>query len=376
MDSSKDDPITKARTEVAHLQERKRRVYLAVLAFTIAITLLSWWTGPADDPFIASVYPVFATVLAVLFLLMLRRIVELRRLEIVMVVVAAVVVLSRLAWHFHFGDAIDEHLLVLAGGHYWAVGAMIVAAFVVLGYRRGLVAGITILALATVIAISGLLVESANDVGVAGETLAYLLRVHLFLALLLALCCAGMAMQDRLQNALVRAEVLGQWANTDMLSGLANRRAGQQFLERAVAQAARHERPLAVISADIDRFKRINDTRGHAIGDAIIAETAERLSACVRDTDLVVRWGGEEFLIVAPDSDVDGARDLAERCRRAVEDTPIAGVWVTSTFGVTAHQPGDTVDRVLARVDALLYSGKHCGRNVVIAEAGDTPVSG
>lgn len=220
MDSSKDDPITKARTEVAHLQERKRRVYLAVLAFTIAITitLLSWWTGPAEDPFIASVYPVFATVLAVLFLL--------------------------------------------------------------------------------------------------------------------------------------------------------------KFLERAVAQAARHERPLAVISADIDRFKRINDTRGHAIGDAIIAETAERLSACVRDTDLVVRWGGEEFLIVAPDSDVDGARDLAERCRRAVEDTPIAGVWVTSTFGVTAHQPGDTVDRVLARVDALLYSGKHCGRNVVIAEAGDTPVSG
>ncbi|WP_019568663.1 diguanylate cyclase [Thioalkalivibrio sp. ALMg13-2] len=360
-----DEAIGSARAEAERVEARKRGVYLVVLPAGIAIFVLSWAVRTPGDVFLAYLYPLFAFVLAALFVAVWRAPQALPRLEAWMLAMVAMMILSRLAWHFHAGGPLDEHLLVLAGGHYWAVGIVILAAFVMLEHRRGFRAGVAILVVATLIAASGaagewLRGELSRDAGV------YLVRVHLFLAVLLALASVATSMRDTVKDALVRSEALEQAAQTDPLTGLANRRAAESVLQRHAASVRRYGVPVAVIGMDIDHFKAVNDTHGHAIGDAVIAGIARILQSSVREPDSVARWGGEEFLIVAPEIGREGALQLAERCREAIAREPIAGVRVTASFGVTSFGPQDSLDAVLKRADKMMYRAKEEGRNRVL----------
>ncbi|WP_018873273.1 diguanylate cyclase [Thioalkalivibrio sp. ALJ16] len=356
-----------AQFDAAQLMARKRVVYLVALAGGIAIFLLSWLIRGPDDPFLTYLYPAFAALLAVFWLGLWRYPEALARLEPWMLGLVAVIILGRLAWHFHAGGPVDDHLLVLAGGHYWAVGIVILAAFVMLEHRQGLWAGLAILVLATAIAVTGVAGEVMRD-EVSTQSLVYLLRVHLFLGVLLVLASIATSMRDTVKDALVRSEVMARAARTDALTGLANRRAAEAFLQRQAAAVERYGRPVAVISMDIDHFKAVNDTHGHARGDAVIAGVAQRLQDSVREPDLVARWCGEEFLIVAPEISAAKARHLAERCREAIARASIAGVAVTGSFGITAFRPGDSLDAVLGRADNMMYQAKQHGRDCVFHE--------
>lgn len=155
-------------------------------------------------------------------------------------------------------------------------------------------------------------------------------------------------------------------ATTDGLTGLATRHHFWQLAEHQLAAVERHARPLAAIMLDIDHFKVVNDTYGHATGDAVLREVAERLRSLTRDSDIIGRYGGEEFALVVADAD---APRFAERLRAAVAAEPVstdtASVPVTISVGVSYRRAGEDLDALFVRADGALYQSKAGGRNRV-----------
>ena len=180
----------------------------------------------------------------------------------------------------------------------------------------------------------------------------------------------------RLRRAFERLaeRVAATWrlATVDPLTCIANRQTVLTRLEEELGRAARYRRPLSVVMVDLDHFKRLNDTFGHEAGDTVLRAVADRIASNIRSTDLVGRFGGEEFLLVLPETDADAAATMAEKLRRVVAGTPVRlregnSATVTLSAGV-AGSLGDHLPRVDALVrhaDAALYSAKALGRNNV-----------
>jgi diguanylate cyclase (GGDEF)-like protein/PAS domain S-box-containing protein len=168
----------------------------------------------------------------------------------------------------------------------------------------------------------------------------------------------------------VRDDLLQQ-ATHDALTGLFNRRHVEDLLRNEVDRAQRHARPLAVAMLDADHFKIINDTYGHPTGDDVLRVISERCRKTLRANDVLGRYGGEEFVIVFPETNLDEAGAVAERLRAAVAANPIKvgdhKLDVTVSIGVAAYAPGNDVERLIERADAALYSAKQDGRNLVRA---------
>jgi diguanylate cyclase (GGDEF)-like protein/PAS domain S-box-containing protein len=166
--------------------------------------------------------------------------------------------------------------------------------------------------------------------------------------------------QKRLEAELERE------ASTDRLTGACNRLRFDTELESALARFHRYGTETALIMFDMDHFKWFNDTRGHDAGDRVLREVTERVANAIREPDTLARWGGEEFTLILPETDAEGARDLAERLRRAVGDEPVADAGhVTISLGVTRMGAGDDADSLLKRLDNALYRAKELGRNTV-----------
>lgn len=155
---------------------------------------------------------------------------------------------------------------------------------------------------------------------------------------------------------------------TDKLTGLFNRQKLDVKLEMEFLRARRSGAPLSVIILDLDHFKNVNDTWGHQVGDQVLVCTAQLLTARLRQTDCAGRWGGEEFMVICPDTDLEGARALAETLRQAItaQTFPTAG-HQTASFGVACCTVGDQVKTLVSRADQALYEAKHLGRNRVEA---------
>ncbi|BCW89034.1 Response regulator PleD [Alphaproteobacteria bacterium SO-S41] len=178
---------------------------------------------------------------------------------------------------------------------------------------------------------------------------------------------------DRLRQNL---QLSLEMAITDQLTGLYNRRYMSRHLDTQLKAALDAKKPMSFLIMDIDFFKSINDTHGHAIGDEILRAFAARLKANVRGIDLACRYGGEEFVVIMPETDVAFAYAVAERLRQNVADVPFPisssdkALTVTVSIGVTSiERPDDTADTILKRADAALYRAKRDGRNRVVSEA-------
>jgi two-component system, cell cycle response regulator len=156
----------------------------------------------------------------------------------------------------------------------------------------------------------------------------------------------------------------------DELTGLRNRRAVMHDLEMLMATARRHDRPLAVVMIDIDRFKAINDQRGHRVGDEVLREVARRLEGRLRGADVAGRLGGDELLVVLPETDAQGAQALAHSIRDAVAERPVdtadGPIAVTLSLGSAAWKD-DSVEDLLERADRALYAAKGAGRDRAVA---------
>jgi two-component system cell cycle response regulator len=177
-------------------------------------------------------------------------------------------------------------------------------------------------------------------------------------------------LQDRLQENYQKSLAL---ALTDSLTGLYNRRYFTAHLEGLMTRIGDGAQSAAVLMVDVDFFKKVNDTYGHASGDVVLREVALRLARNVRGFDLVARYGGEEFVIVMPETTLPIALMVAERLRAAVADKPIAlGVLapeipITISIGIAVTlERGDSAPTVLARADEALYEAKASGRNRAI----------
>jgi two-component system cell cycle response regulator len=179
---------------------------------------------------------------------------------------------------------------------------------------------------------------------------------------------------DRLRH---NVQLSLEMAITDQLTGLHNRRYMSRHLDNLVSQAGRNGKPLAFLILDIDYFKSVNDGHGHDIGDEVLKEFANRISANVRGIDLACRYGGEEFVVVMPDTEMSLAYSIAERLRKSIETTPVVisrapgKLNITISIGIAGSEgTSDSADALLHRADQALYSAKRAGRNrVVTAQA-------
>jgi diguanylate cyclase (GGDEF)-like protein len=156
-------------------------------------------------------------------------------------------------------------------------------------------------------------------------------------------------------------------ANTDSLTGLFNRRKGWEILEFEITRAKRYHRLLSIIQFDLDHFKGINDMHGHLAGDRILRLIAKTVLKQMRATDILIRWGGEEFIVVSLETDEAEARRVAERLRATIEACSLPNnIHLTGSFGITRLQENDTFDSLLWRVDDKVYQAKSSGRNKVV----------
>jgi len=178
---------------------------------------------------------------------------------------------------------------------------------------------------------------------------------------------------DRLRH---NVQLSLEMAITDQLTGLHNRRYMSRHLDNLLNNAKSNERPLTFVIMDIDHFKQVNDTHGHDIGDEVLKEFAGRIAANVRGIDLACRYGGEEFVVVMPDTDVNFAYTIAERLRQTVESNPVKisrapnALNVTVSIGIARMEGADdTAEALLHRADQALYRAKRSGRNRVVADA-------
>jgi diguanylate cyclase (GGDEF)-like protein len=173
--------------------------------------------------------------------------------------------------------------------------------------------------------------------------------------------------------------LVARQASTDGLTELANRREFEESLANEISRAERFGGNLALILADLDNFKQVNDRFGHQAGDEVLRSFADILRETVRDIDVAARYGGEEFAILLPQTDIGGAEALAERLREAVESRPMAEaldspVTVTSSFGVASFPEAGTGPSLFAAADEALYRAKRAGKNCVVCAEKNGPV--
>ncbi len=160
-------------------------------------------------------------------------------------------------------------------------------------------------------------------------------------------------------------------ATTDPLTGLFNRRRGREIMDKEIARVDRDLQHLALTILDIDHFKKVNDKHGHDGGDAVLVEVANRLKTSSREYDSIVRWGGEEILIICPDTSTETIVSVAERLRETIAAQPVktdeAEISISASFGTISSEsfPGANINELISRCDEALYKAKSEGRNCV-----------
>jgi two-component system, cell cycle response regulator len=178
-------------------------------------------------------------------------------------------------------------------------------------------------------------------------------------------------LEDELRRRNAELDLISR---TDALTGLYNRRHLEEYLVQLLSASRRHGHNMAALMLDIDHFKAVNDTAGHAGGDAVLREVAARVRSTVRREDIPGRWGGEEFLLLLPYLAVDGVRALGERLRQRIAEEPVEvsgrAIQVTVSLGGATAADGEDTESLVRRADAALYGAKRNGRNRVEVDGG------
>jgi len=194
-----------------------------------------------------------------------------------------------------------------------------------------------------------------------------LLRSMCYLGICLAACAIFLYGREKSQRRQFVAEKLLEFMSiTDRLTGIYNRGRFEHILGTWMKNM-RHN-PFCLLLFDIDDFKKVNDRFGHAVGDQVLIETTEIISANIRDEDIFARWGGEEFVILFGNTGLERSTELAERLRKAVEANPCAGIEkITISIGIAENQQGETITDFVNRADGKMYDAKKIGKNRVMA---------
>jgi diguanylate cyclase len=352
---------------------RKRRIYFVLLLLGAAAAAVSFLQelasggGPVLDagPTLAK-----AVLLGGLAGLSLSGRLTLVRLERLLLAVAAGIVFLTM-WLGLYGPAPSEQQVLAS--LLW-VPLLFVFCAIAFDGITSLRYGLAIFVL--VVAVT--LPHGVATMGGGGVTDGLVLPLQAYLSYLLMIVALYFFadVQQRAFTMEETARTMRQLANTDALTGLANRRQAEEQLSRELRRAERYGRAFSVLMIDLDHFKDLNDRFGHLAGDDVLIDLARRLERMVRASDTVARWGGEEFLLLAPETSGEDARRLAEMIRQHVDANALADRYrITLSLGVASYRPGDTVQSVVARADAALYLAKRGGRNQVRVEIVPSPGS-
>lgn len=251
-----------------------------------------------------------------------------------------------------YGASIDLQPLYL-----W-IPVIYVFVFTQMGHKSSLALALAILALFILISLPYLIFHFDAAFG------NFTIQLHLVSAVLIAALYFFSSYQHRFQIAQLTVDQLARLANTDELTQLANRRRMTEALESELLRFARYGHAFAIILIDIDHFKTINDRFGHSVGDTTLVRLAQRAAEVLRDVDTLGRWGGEEFVVVLPETLLDDALHKARAlCAHVAAQPLVDSHTVTISCGVTHVRTGDSADALLQRADEALYAAKHLGRN-------------
>jgi diguanylate cyclase len=346
------------------IEAAKRKVFLIGTPVGVLSLLAMWGIGLVQNNIsVANMYilPLLATVFLLLGLLYWRQVIQLRTFELILyglVLSYALIEFASIIMTITFINGSFGPIFTL-----WLPFVFILG-FLVLNTNRALLLS-ALFFLATVILGAASCVHFLLY-GLAFPDFTLLFQVYLASAFYIAVLYLVSRIKERYISEHVIANDMSKLAMTDSLTQVYNRRLLSQLLEEEVTRAERHYLPLSVLLFDLDRFKDINDSFGHNRGDEVLQEVAGQLRQAIRTSDPFGRWGGDEFLVLATNTDGKQAVELAERLREALENFQFSTVGsVTASFGVTTYQSGDSPETLIRRADMGLYKAKSGGRNRV-----------
>ncbi len=343
------------------LEAVKRKVYLAAIVLGLPAVLLLWANSSPATP---SFRPAFA--LFILFCLACawafwRQTIPIRLVERVTFAGGAGFALAQLAYALYASDDLAARTTITEVS-YLTLAVLYVAAHLVFDSRNALRVSLALYAAGIAI----VLVRIPSEIygGLSFEEVSWLLRMHAFMGAVIAIAYAWSYINDQFSQQRAETKAMHRLAHTDQLTGIANRRQLYSEIHKETEEASRYERPLAMILFDLNHFKRVNDTYGHDRGDVVLREVVRVIEPLLRKTDRLGRWGGEEFMILAPESDITQAGWLAERIRASIAEheygfTP----GVTVSLGLAQYKTGETPEALITRADEALYKAKTLGRN-------------
>lgn len=213
--------------------------------------------------------------------------------------------------------------------------------------------------------IFSLAVDNGHEPESFSTRLEYVISILVFVTI--SLIFPAMVGYKLIDNHDKLVDEIKRLSEEDYLTKLSNRRKIHQVIENEISRSKRYNSTFAVILLDIDNFKTTNDKFGHNAGDQLLVQITEIISQTIRESDTASRWGGEEFLVFCPHTNIDGAFSLAEKLRVNIEKKEFEDIgYKTASFGVTHIEHGDTVQSLIQRADEALYSAKDAGKNMVM----------
>jgi diguanylate cyclase (GGDEF)-like protein len=340
----------------------RRRAYLSGVLIGTPCVVVTWAVRRVDNLFVANVYPLLTVFLVALTYGLCSRRLSVPTAERLVFFAISSFFLTQIAFAIHGAPDLPTARTELSESSFLNIGLLFMFAYLAYETRTALRLSLAIFGAFLTIVSVRVLPEIA-----AGRHLSEgvgFLRTATSLAAGIVLLYALAQVKEQLAETRSTAEALDALAHTDPLTGLANRRRLHLALEGHFSEAT--DEDLAVILLDVDTFKRINDEHGHDVGDEVLQAVARVLQQELRATDMLGRWGGEEFLILASRTDAHQAHMPAERCREVLAASALDTVGpVTASFGVAARRPGDTSRTLLKRADDATYEAKRLGRNRV-----------
>ncbi|MDQ3863910.1 MAG: GGDEF domain-containing protein [Actinomycetota bacterium] len=345
------------------LEGVKRRTYLiATLCGLPALVLV--WISMGTEGFVANmIFSLFMLFYLACVLALWSRVVSIRLAERAMFLGVVAFVFAHLSYVLYTYGSLDEARTTITEVSYTTLTALYVVAYLIFDSRTALRISLTFFGLQLFAVLLKALSEAPGGPNL-GEIL-WLLRMHAFMGAVIALIYASSYVKDQLLLQREMAEAMHRLAHTDQLTGVANRRELYSELKKETDKSERYGRPLSIIFFDLDHFKSVNDTYGHDCGDGVLREVVRATQRVLRATDRLGRWGGEEFVVLAPETDLRQASRLAERLRVEIANHRHGtGAAVTASLGFAEYEATrDTAETLLKRADQALYKAKFLGRN-------------
>ncbi|CAM3556368.1 diguanylate cyclase [Deinococcus saxicola] len=340
----------------------KRQAYLVALPVTLLMVLLTLALNirRMPDSFNQVALPLLAATLLGLSAALYLRLVPLRWIEHGFYLIAAVSFLAKLG-SLVLGFPLGTPDAQTAQVYIWAPFIYLLSSLIYT-VRYALQRSLVVYGLSLAVGLYAVVSGGFQSLGNFARLVEFYLASGLWVAMLYILG----TLKTHLAHMTTRLGEMERMAHRDALTGVGNRRHMEVRLTQQLEQFQRYGMVWAVILLDIDDFKRVNDLHGHELGDYVLQQVAQLLQYELRDTDHLARWGGEEFLIVAPQTDLFHAQALAERIRSLIGQSPFDEVGsITASFGVAAYRDGESILTLMQRADEALYRAKHAGKNRV-----------